>query len=94
MIAWLHIAQIEGGIIKELFNYGIAGIVIGYFMWRDKSIGPKLETLSHRIDGLMRAMLIDVMSRDSSGEQARRFAQEMMAKIEQRDASERERRSR
>jgi len=65
-----------------LFQYGLAGVIIAWFMFEHKSFGKDIRTLSHRIDGLTRAMLVDALSRENIGPMARKFAQEMLAKIE------------
>jgi hypothetical protein len=81
---WLFIAQLMDS-PKDLVGYGALGIVSAWLMWRDRFVGSKLDTLAHRIDGMTRAMLIDVISRDTAGQNARSAAQEMLNKIQSRD---------
>ena len=79
------IAQIASEIANAsspLYTYGPLGVFCAYFMWRGEGFGREIRTLSHRIDGLTRAMLVDALSRENIGPMARKFAQEMLAKIE------------
>lgn len=74
---------------SELYTYGPMGVILAWFLWRGEKLGAsvakRLDTLSHRIDGITRAMLVDVISRDSAGSHAKDAARTMLAKIEARD---------
>lgn len=63
------------------------GIIICWFMFRGEAVLKEIRSLSNRIDGLTKAMLVDVLSRDNSGAhtQTRSIAQEMLSKIQARD---------
>lgn len=75
--------------VAILVTYGPMGVVLAWFMIRGEAklqrVVDRIDVLSHRINGVTRAMLVDVMSRDSSGTQARKFAQEMLERAEQQD---------
>jgi len=68
-----------------LYTYGPMGIVLGWFMWRAEKIFSKISDLGHRIDGLTKAMLMDLISRDNIGPHTKQLAREALAKIEARD---------
>ena len=61
-----------------------AGIVIGWFMWFTEKLRNELRSLTHRIDGLTRALLMDMVNRDNIGQQTREMCQQEIAKIEAR----------
>lgn len=66
-----------------LFAYGPLGIVCAWMMWQFPKMVGEIRNLAHRIDGMTRAMLIDVLSRNGNGNPAaHQAAQEMLAKIE------------
>ncbi len=67
---------------NALFAYGPMGIIICWFMFRGEAVLKEIRGLANRIDGLTRAMLVDVLSRDNSGPHARETAQAMLTKIE------------
>lgn len=67
-----------------LYTYGPMGIVLAWFMFRGEKLAGEIRSLAHRIDGLTRAMLMDMVNRDTCGDQAKRMAQEEIAKIESR----------
>lgn len=64
-----------------LYTYGPMGIMLGWFMWRNERLIPEIRTLSHRIDGLTKALLMDMISRDTSGPHTIQQAREALAKI-------------
>lgn len=89
MIAYI-IAQLEAN-APALYTYGPMGVILGWFMWRGEKLAGEVRSLAHRIDGLTRALLVDMMNRDSTGPAARRYAEEALAKISARlDRNERE----
>ncbi len=70
-----------------LLTYGPLGIILGWFMWRAESkmdkIPAELRTLGHRLDGLTRALLADVISRENThNPKAREIAQNMLADMD------------
>jgi len=67
-----------------LLTYGPMGVLLLWFMYRDGKIVPEIRSLSHRIDGLTRALLMDMVNRDSTGPATRAAAQAEIAKIEER----------
>ena len=87
-----HLAQMaaEHELVARLLSAGgaatILSIVLAWFMFKNERnfdrIGLALERLSHKFHGMTKAMLIDTMSRESTGPTARRLAQEMINDIE------------
>lgn len=67
-----------------LLTYGPMGIVLGWFMLRGEKLVVEIRSLSHRIDGLSKALLMDLMSRDSVGIQTKAQARAEIAKIDAR----------
>lgn len=72
--------------ITGLYVYGPMGIMLAWFMVRHDRA---MNTLSHRIDGMTRALLVDTLSRDNVGDVARRYAEKELAKIEARESGKR-----
>ena len=69
-------AQIES--YKPWFEYGLAGCIIFYLM---HFIDKRLGRIEHRLSGLQRTMLIELLSRDSISIQAKAMAREELSKI-------------
>lgn len=67
-----------------LLTYGPMGIILGWFMIRGEKLVIEIRGLSHRIDGLTRALLMDLVSRDSVGIQTKAQARAEIAKIDAR----------
>lgn len=68
-------------------KYGILGLVLAWFMLRaDK----RLAGIEHKIGGLNRTMLIEILSRPSTGEKARQACREELRKVDPRLADEAE----
>ncbi len=73
-----------------LAQFGVLGIVLGWFMFRAEKLittgatamNSELAKLASRIDGLTRAMLMDLVNRDSVGIHTKAQAREMIADIE------------
>ncbi len=70
--------------MPALYTYGPMGIVLGWFMFRAEKFVAEIRSLSHRIDGLTRAMLVDMASRDSCGVATKKYANEAIAAIDAR----------
>jgi hypothetical protein len=79
----------QTALFNSLVIYGPMGLMLIYFMFRgekfSENVVKELRTLAHRIDGLTRAMLVDTVSRDSTGPHAKQKAQEMLNAIEARN---------
>jgi hypothetical protein len=75
-------AAIDPGSI--LISYGPMGVILGWFMLRAEKLVVEIRSLSHRIDGLTKALLMDLVSRDSVGIQTKTQARAEIAKIEAR----------
>lgn len=90
------LAQIASDNAGPLLTYGPLGIVCAWLMWKiermEKSmvegLGAKLGDLAHRIDGLTRAMLVDMTERESAGERTKEYARETIARIDARAKAE------
>ncbi len=79
--------------VSILLTYGPLGIILAWFMLRAEQklerIPQELRTLGHRLDGLTRALLADVISRDEGDHKAKDIAQKMLSEIEARESSPR-----
>lgn len=67
-----------------LLAYGPMGVILAWFMVRGEKLVIEIRSLSHRIDGLTRALLMDLVSRDSVGIQTKAQARAEIAKIDAR----------
>ena len=74
--------SVELNPLNVLVVYGPMGVMLAWFMLRFEKM---MSTLSHRFDGLTRAMLVDVLSRENVGHSTKKTAQEMLSKIAARD---------
>lgn len=68
-----------------LLVYGPMGLVLAWFMLRGEAVVKEIRGLGHRIDGLTKALLVDVLSREHAGSKTREAAREMLDKIEDRE---------
>ncbi len=90
------IAQLAEQNASVLLTYGPLGVVCAWLMWKIErmeksmveSLGTRLGDLAHRIDGLTRAMLVDMTERESAGERTKEYAREAIAKIDARSKAE------
>lgn len=82
-----HLAQIADS-QHVLFAYGPMGVIVAWFMLRGEKLAAKVAELSHRIDGLTKALLVDMIERDNAGPHVREYAQETIAKIDARNAED------
>ncbi len=71
----------EANPVSLVIIYGPMGIMLAWFMLRSEKA---MNTLSHRIDGMTRAMLVDTLSRENVGSSSRKLAEEMLSNIENR----------
>lgn len=76
-----YLAQIATD-IGPFAQWGAMGLVLWWFMQRVERI---LTAVSGKIDTLARAMLIDIISRDSVGIHTKQNAREALAKLEAED---------
>jgi hypothetical protein len=77
------LAQLQDS-APALYTYGPMGVILAWFMWRGEKLSTEVRSLAHRIDGLTRALLVDMMNRETTGPTARRYAAEAIAQIEAR----------
>lgn len=90
MILFLAVLAQAATDYGPLAQFGALGIVLAWFMLRCEkllangalSMTAELSKLTGRIDGLTRAMLMDLVSRDSVGLHTKAQAREMIAEIE------------
>lgn len=73
-----------------LLTYGPLGVMVCWFMLKGDQFvtkfGTQIADLAHRVDGLTKALLMDMLERDSSGHNTKRIASEAIAKIDARAA--------
>lgn len=67
-----------------LLQYGPMGIISAWLMLRAEKGFAEIRSLTHRIDGLTKALLVDMIERDSCGLATKRYAREEVAKIDAR----------
>lgn len=77
-----QVASVDPGSL--LLTYGPMGAILAWFMLRGEKLVGEIRGLSHRIDGLTRALLMDLVNRDSTGPQTKAAARAEIAKIEAR----------
>lgn len=80
-----YLAQVAGADVNPmtlLVAYGPMGIMLGWFMWRFETMIKAFRGLSHQIEGMTKAMLVDVMSRPSTTAPIRQAAGDMLADME------------
>lgn len=68
--------------------YGPMGLVLAWFMLRAEKGFAKIGELAHRIDGLTKALLVDMIDRDNAGPHVKDYAQKTIAAIDARAAKE------
>lgn len=91
-------AQIAQEMLPQtgLAVYGPLGLITCWLMWRDERRAIQMKEsedrateqqrdVMHRIDGLTRALLVDMVERDSAGAHAKSFARDAIAKIDARE---------
>ena len=86
-----------------LYTYGPLGIFTCWLMWRDEKRAAQIKRnedrtydmqrdVMHRIDGLTKALLVDLIERETSGHETKRYAADAIQKIDARSARDNERR--
>lgn len=73
--------------MNALITYGPMGLMLAWLLMRGERkmemIVDRLDRLSHRINGITKAMLMDVVSRENHhNEKARELAQRMLGQME------------
>jgi hypothetical protein len=69
-----------------LLAYGPMGLMLAWFMLRGEKLASKVVDLAHRIDGLTKALLVDMVDRDTAGPHVKQYAKETIAKIDARNS--------
>ena len=64
--------------------YGPMGAMLAWFMLRVEKLIGRVEVLAALIDGLTKAMLLDVVSREGIGIHTKEVARDMLGEIEAR----------
>lgn len=86
----LHFGTIVAQFVDDakplLFAYGPLGLIVAWFMLRAERGFDRVGDLAHRIDGLTRALLMDMIERAHTSETTKRYAEQMIAKIEARSS--------
>ncbi len=72
--------------MNPLAQFGLLGVVLGYFMYQGYRLPAEIRSLAHRIDGMTKALLMDLISRDGVGPHAREEARKAIAKIQARES--------
>jgi hypothetical protein len=87
-------------LVSAISVYGPMGLMLAWFAFMGQRFLEKvvstnekafadllteLRRISHRLSGLERAMLADIISRESTGAEAKRIAQQMLTRIENSD---------
>lgn len=79
------IAQVAAD-TQPLAQYGLLGAVLAWFMFHGSKLAGEIRSLAHRIDGLTKAMLMDMVNRDNVGFHTKQAARDSIARIEAREA--------
>lgn len=69
------VAQLED--LKPWFQYGLAGVVIFFLM---QKVDTRLGRIEHKLTGLNRTLLIELLSRESLSFQAKKMAEAELEK--------------
>lgn len=64
--------------------YGPMGIMLGWFMWRGEKLVAKISDLAHRMDGLTKALLVDMVEKNHISDATKKYANETISKIDAR----------
>ena len=78
------IAQVAAE-MNPLAQFGLLGVVLGYFMYQGTKLAGEIRMLAHRIDGMTKALLMDMITREGVGQHAKSEAQQAIAKIQARE---------
>jgi len=70
--------------LQPVAQYGLLGTVLAWLMYQTKDIPKDIKSLANRVDGLTRALLVDMAERESCGLNVKRYAREEIAKIDAR----------
>lgn len=82
------VSQIAQDNSMVLVTYGPLGIITAWFMWRAERVFIEIRALAHRIDGLTKALLVDMANRETTGVQTKIYARDAIAKIDARSVKE------
>jgi hypothetical protein len=69
----------EGADVEALAKYGLLGVVLAWFMIKaDKRLGG----IEHKMVGLNRTMLIEILSRPTTSERSKQLCRDELRKID------------
>lgn len=73
-------------ILPTILAYGPLGVICWWLLIKNDAkmdrVSTELRTVGHKIDGLTRALLADVISRETTGDKARGIAHKMLTDME------------
>lgn len=82
LYAFAFLATIElAGLQTSLLTYGPLGVICIWLMLRDEKRDQSIRDLSHRINGLSKALLLDILGRPVDAP-TRQLAKDMLDKAE------------
>ena len=84
----MTIAQFTIDAAPALTVFGPMGLMLAWFALRAEKVFTKLADLAHRIDGLTKALLVDMIEREHTGSAVKTYAKEQIARIDARSAKE------
>ncbi len=73
---------------SPLLTYGPLGAICAWFMFRGEKVAAKIGDLAHRIDGLTKALLVDMVNRENVGVKTKQYAVDTIAKIDARNSKQ------
>ena len=72
--------------LNALITYGPMGLMLAWVLMRGEKkldqVVERIDRLAHRINGITKAMLVDVISRDHYNGAAKEAAQRMLSEME------------
>jgi len=82
---------------NPLASYGIVGVVMGWLMWLVSALRSDIKDFradikdsAHRLDGLSRTMLVDMLERENTGAHTKQYCREAIARIDARASKDAE----
>lgn len=81
----LQVIAQSAGEASLFAQYGLLGAVLGWFMYHGSKLPSEIRALAHRVEGLTRALLVDMSERESSGIHVKRHCRDEIARIDARN---------
>ena len=76
--------QVSVDSVAPLAPLGLLASILAWFMHHGAKLPSEIRNLSHRIDGLTKAMLVDMVERESTGMHTKSYCRQEIAKIDER----------